>query len=414
MLEKVKRMLAVLGPGIFAIGYTIGTGSVTAMAKAGSESGLQLLWVLLLSCFFSGCLMEAYGRLACVTGETSLHAVSRHLKGGKVLAGLVFIGIVLGQYTCMGGILAITSGAIYEAFALFIPSLPAESYATTVVIAVVTIGVMFALMMIGRYSFFEKVLAFFVTLMGLTFIVSVFVVWPSEEVLARAVVPAVPHDATSLLMMAVFVGTTLAAPTFVTRPLLIREKGATVKDLGSQRVDAFVSASLMFLISGSIMMVATGAMYAEGKPLVKVLDMAHTLEPLAGRFAVAIFLVGTLSAGLSSIFPIMMVAPLLISDYRDGQMKTNTKTFKFICLGASLFALVIPILGRNPVAIALAAQVSNVFVLPLTIFVIFRLLNRKALMGEHRAGVFLNAILVAAFLFACIVSFAGVKALCKF
>ncbi len=411
MLEKIKRLLSVLGPGIFAIGYTIGTGSVTAMAKAGSDNGLQLLWVLFLSCLFSGVMMEAYGRMACVTGETSLHAVAKHLKWGKLLALLVFIGVVMGQYTCMGGILAITSGAIYEAFALFIPSLPAENYAATLGIAVVTIGVMFSLMMIGKYSFFEKVLAFFVMLMGLTFIVSVFVVWPSEEVMKRAIVPALPHDTSSLLMMAVFVGTTLAAPTFVTRPLLIREKGETEKDIPAQRLDAFVSATLMFLISGAIMMVATGALYAHGKSIVKILDMVHTLEPLAGRFAVAIFLVGTLSAGLSSIFPIMMVAPLLISDYKAGKMEMNTKSFKFICLGASLFALVIPALGRNPILITLMAQVSNVFVLPLTIYVIFRLLNKKSLMGEHRASVAMNVALALAFVFACAVSYAGIKAI---
>ena len=37
------RALAAVGPGIFAIGYTIGTGSVTSMAKAGADYGLGLL-----------------------------------------------------------------------------------------------------------------------------------------------------------------------------------------------------------------------------------------------------------------------------------------------------------------------------------------------------------------------------------
>ena len=36
------RALAAVGPGIFAIGYTIGTGSVTSMAKAGADYGLGL------------------------------------------------------------------------------------------------------------------------------------------------------------------------------------------------------------------------------------------------------------------------------------------------------------------------------------------------------------------------------------
>ena len=31
-MNGIRRVLSVLGPGIFAIGYTIGTGSVTSMA----------------------------------------------------------------------------------------------------------------------------------------------------------------------------------------------------------------------------------------------------------------------------------------------------------------------------------------------------------------------------------------------
>ena len=38
--KKFLRFLSLVGPGIFAIGYTIGTGSVTSMAKAGADYGL--------------------------------------------------------------------------------------------------------------------------------------------------------------------------------------------------------------------------------------------------------------------------------------------------------------------------------------------------------------------------------------
>lgn len=411
MKVKVKKNLSVLGPGIFAIGYTIGTGSVTAMANAGAKYGLQLLWVLLLSCLFSGLLMDAYGRFAVVTGNTSLQGIRKHLPCGKILAILIFIGVCIGQYTCMGGILALSSGAIVEMLSLFFPSLPPEHHGIALGIAVGIIALMFSLMLIGRYSFFEKLLAFFVMLMGVTFLVSMFVVWPDAEVMKRALPPAVPHDAASLLMFASFVGTTMAAPTFVTRPLLVREKNLGVENLSEQRTDAVFSASLMFVISGAIMFVATGALFAHGEKIVRVLDMAHTLQPLAGRFAVALFMVGTLSAGLSSIFPIMMVAPLLLSDYQSGKMETESMRFRGLCLVASLFSLLVPALGSNPILITIMAQVSNVFVLPLTILAIFLLLNKRAIMGEYKAGIGINIGLIFAFLFSCAVAYTGYKVL---
>ena len=400
-MKKILQLLSVVGPGIFAIGYTIGTGSVTSMAKAGADYGLGLAWVLALSCLFSGVLMTAYGRFASVTGETTLHGIIRYLPRGRLVAALVFLGVVIGQYTCLGGIMILTSDAIREALGLSCGVFP---------IACVVMAAMYAVMMVGRYSFFEKVLAFFVFLMALTFVVSIFVTWPDAATLKRAVVPMLPRDGTSLLMLAAFVGTTMAAPTFVTRPLIVREKCWGVSDLKAERRDACVSAVLMFVISGAIMAVATGALFAHGRGVEKILDMAATLEPVAGRFAVAFFMVGTLSAGLSSVFPIMMVAPLLIGDWRNGKMETKTPLFRIVCLVAALWGLVVPALGSNPVMATISAQIANVFVLPLTVAVILWLVNRTSVMGKYRAGWVMNASLAAALVFSVGVAYAGVKA----
>jgi Mn2+/Fe2+ NRAMP family transporter len=79
-VNRIIKLLLAVGPGIFAIGYTVGTGSVTSMAKAGSDFGMQLLWVLALSCLFSWLLMEAAGRYALVTGDTAVHGCRHHLR----------------------------------------------------------------------------------------------------------------------------------------------------------------------------------------------------------------------------------------------------------------------------------------------------------------------------------------------
>ena len=402
MVKKAMLALAAVGPGVFAIGYTIGTGSVTLMAKAGADYGLGLMWVLALSCLFSGVMMSAYGRFAAVTGETSLHGIVRFMPFGKIVAAILFLGVVMGQYTCLGGIMILTSGAIKEAFGLSCGVFP---------IACAIMAAMYALILVGRYSFFEKILAFFVFLMALTFVVSVFVTWPDAATLRRAIRPLAPSSGASLLMLAAFVGTTMAAPTFVTRPLIVREKGWCANDLRAERRDSVVSAFLMFVVSGSVMAVAAGALFAQGRGLEKILDIAATLEPVAGRFAVSLFMVGVLAAGLSSVFPIMMVAPLLVGDWKDGRMETNTNLFRVICLVAALWGLVVPLLGSNPVTVTVAVQVSNVFVLPLAVAAILFLVNRRSVMGEHRAGWLMNALLSAAFLFATGSAVAGAKAL---
>ena len=92
-------------------------------------------------------------------------------------------------------------------------------------------------------------------------------------------------------------------------------------------------------------------------------------------------------------------------------MKTDTPVFRIICLFAALWGLVVPLLGSNPVTVAVAVQVSNVFVLPLTVAAILWLVNRRSVMGEHRAGWAMNVLLVASLVFAVATAAAGVKAL---
>ena len=120
-LKKIIAIILSFGPGIFAIGYTIGTGSVTSMIVAGSTYGMQLLWVLLLSCVFSGILMFVYGNYALITGETALYGFKKHLKYGKLIAILIIVGITFGQWNSLMGILGISSNIIYELIALNFP-----------------------------------------------------------------------------------------------------------------------------------------------------------------------------------------------------------------------------------------------------------------------------------------------------
>ncbi len=411
IFKRIWLIMASVGPGIFCIGYTIGTGSVTSMAIAGSRYGMRLVWVLFLSCLFAWVLMEAYGRFGVITGETSMHGFKTRIRFGKQIAILTMIGVIIAQWNALTGILGLSANAIYEGLRMFIPGFNLPQYSAVLGIAVIVILIMYSLVLVGRYSFFEKVLIFFVTLMGASFIISMFVVMPSPKEVAAGFLPNIPSTEGGKLMVAAFVGTTMAAPTFIIRPLLMKGKGWKAAQTGEQSKDALISAVLMFVISFSIMGAATGALFHRGQVITKVLDMVYTLEPIAGKYAVAIFLVGTLSAGLSSVFPAMMVAPLLIADYRSGELDTQSGLFKMLTAGACLFGLIVPLFGVNPIAAQIVTQVANVFVLPVVIFSITYLVNRRDYMGQYKAGIALNAGLVSAFVFSCIISYTGILAL---
>jgi Mn2+/Fe2+ NRAMP family transporter len=409
-LKKIIALILGFGPGIFAIGYTIGTGSVTSMIVAGSTYGMQLLWVLLLSCIFSGVLMFAYGNYALISGETALYGFKKHIKYGKVLAILIIIGVSFGQWNSLMGILGISANMLFEIFALNFEGIRPYEYEFILGIAIIIITIFYGLMLVGKYTFFEKILVIFVTFMGLSFLISLFFVQPLPADIVKGLMPSVPDVPGGKMLVAAFVGTTMAAATFLSRPLFVKGKGWTIKNLDQQKKDAITAAILVFIISGSVMAVACGALYYSGQPVTKVLDMANTLEPVAGNFAVSIFFFGTLSAGLSSIFPCLLIAPLLVADYQSGELDTNSRQFRIITFIACLVALIVPIFGANPIEMQILSQVFNVFVLPIVVLCIIIMVNNKKVMKGYKTGLGVNIGLFAAFFFSCVISYNGALA----
>ncbi len=145
-----------------------------------------------------------------------------------------------------------------------------------------------------------------------------------------------------------------------------------------------------------------------------VLDMANTLEPVAGKWAVVIFFFGALSAGLSSIFPCLLIAPLLIADYQSGILDTNSRQFRIITAIACLVALIGPAFNANPIEIQILSQVFNVFVLPLVILGIILMISNKKIMKEYKTSLSVYIGMYAARFFSLVISYNGIVALLNY
>ncbi|MEQ8715688.1 MAG: divalent metal cation transporter [Cyclobacteriaceae bacterium] len=407
-MKQILKFLLSFGPGIFAIGYTIGTGSVTSMIVAGNSFGMDLLWVLFFSCLFSGILIYVSGSYYLLTGETALYAIKKHLPLGKFFAIAIILAVGIGQWNSLIGILGITSNVVFEILVINFPDLAGQKYAVVLCLAILIIGIFYLLLIKGDYSIFEKVLALFVSLMGLSFVFTLFFVFPLPSEIINGLIPKIPEVEGAGILIAAFVGTTMASATFLSRPLFIQGKQWTKDDFATQKNDSIVAALLIFTISGSIMAVASGSLYGSGQEINHVLDMSGALEPSVGKFAVSIFFAGTLSAGLSSIFPCLMIVPLMLGDFNSGKLDVESTRFKLITGLASLLALSIPIFGFNPIQGQIFTQVFNVFALPLVVMSFLILWNRKDV-GLPRNRVWTNIIMAGAFVFSIIIMVNGLN-----
>ncbi|HEY5565255.1 MAG TPA: divalent metal cation transporter, partial [Rhodothermia bacterium] len=270
---------------------------------------------------------------------------------------------------------------------------------------------LYAIFWNGAYRIFEKILALFVGLMGISFVLTMFMVEPDPAEIVAGLIPRIPEGSNAPLLIAGMAGTTMGGVLYVVRSILVKEKGWTAADLLIERHDALVSVIVMFVLSAAIMVSAAGTLHPRGLVVENAIDMVRLLEPLAGRFAISVFVAGIVCAGLSSLFPIAILGPWLLADYRN--VPRNLQSVQSRIFVASVLALgfVVPIFGGRPVLVMIASQALLTLATPLIIILMVILLNREAIMGEHRPTLAMNVVLGIIFAFSVAMAGIGVVGL---
>ena len=383
-IERLIRFAASIAPGIFMIGYVIGTGSVTTMASAGASYGMSLTWTLVLASLFTHIMVVAMSRLTVLTGETTLFAFHTHF--GRPVTIFIIGSLMITQLASIIGVMAIVSDVMREWTALVTGGGGVPQIVWAVGFTLLLLGLYWR----GRHQFFLKVLALLVSLMGVAFFVTAFLVAPDPATMIEGLVPRIPRVGNPALLIAGMVGTTMAGVVLITRSVLVQEKGWTTNDFKEVNRDSGVSMTLLFFINAAIMACAAGTLHPKDMEIEKAIDMVRTIEPLAGAGAAALFVFGILAAGLSSLFPNYLLGPWLISDFLGIKRDMSRTSFRVLVVVTSLFGLIVPIFGGSPVQIMIASQALSPLVMPLLALFVWILINKPAVVGEHKPSGLLN------------------------
>jgi manganese transport protein len=401
--NKLLIALSAVGPGLFLIGYNIGTGSVTTMAKAGAEYGMTLFWALILSCVFTWILMVAYGQITLTSGNTALFNIKNKLKGGKILAIYIIIALIIGEVLALMGIMGIVAELVQEGIRL-LSGTRGTIIDTFWIILVLAIALYF-LLWFGKYKTFEKVLTVFVILMAICFIAVFFMVRPSFSAIFEGMVPGIPETPGAFRLVAAMVGTTASAAVFIMRSTVVAEKGWTIKDLGNEKRDAMTSATMMLLLSGIIMAVSAGTLHIMGLKLDTTVEMIRLFEPLGGQFAAFLLILGITGAGLSTVFPIVLIAPWLISDYTGRPRNIKSPLYRVLILGGLFFAFGSLFIEQTPPLLMIFSQAFQAAILPAVAIPVFILMNQSSVVDIYRPSFRMNAGLVMVIIFSLITTY---------
>lgn len=407
---NIKKLIKSILPGIFLFGFTIGTGSVTAMSKAGADYGMSLLWALLLSCYISYFMINQFGRFTLITGTTALAAFKKHIHPAVSIFFIVALTLhVSGSIVGMTGLMA---DMTHEWSKTFI-----DGGISHIIIALFFVTVVYLLFLDGRTEVFQKALAFIVVIMAICFLISFFLLTPPAIEIARGLIPKVPDTgsaAQAFLVIASMVGTSVFSGVFLIRGTQIKEAAWTWADFKVQRRDALFSAGLMFLVSGSIMATASGTLHVQGIKLENVTEMLVILEPVAGLFAVGIFTIGVVSAGLSSQLPILSLTPWLIEDFKERKPNLKRLGFRIYALILVLLGMILPIFQAKPIIIMVASQAFSALILPVTVACLIYIGNKEKVMGDKKHSPAVNLQLALVMIFSLIMGYMGYSGLIDF
>ena len=159
------------------------------------------------------------------------------------------------------------------------------------------------------------------------------------------------------------------------------------------------------------MAVAAGTLHVMGLRLDNTVEMIQLFEPIGGDIAAFILILGIVGAGLSTIFPIVLIAPWLVADFTGKPRNIHSGQSRLLIFGAMLFAFGTVFLEQRPPAIMVFSQGFQAVILPAVAIPVLLLMNRPKLMGRHKASLRENIGVWAVVLFSLITTYFAITEL---
>ncbi|MGH3366898.1 MAG: Nramp family divalent metal transporter, partial [Nocardioidaceae bacterium] len=318
----LRGKLKLVGPGMVIAATGVGAGDMVTSLVAGTQFGTTFIWAIILGVAIKLSLVEGMGRWYMATGQTIVqgwHSISRWASGYFVVA----LFIIMFFYGA-----AITSASALAVDAMFPDVLSVTGWAVIHGVA----G--FAILLVGRYGFFERVMEVFVGLMFVTVVGLGAFLAPSVGVdLLTGFVPTLPEDST-LYALGVIGGVSgtysLAAYTYWVRARGWRHSSW----IPTMRVDSSVGFIITGLFMVSMLIIGASFLFGTGTNISDEAGLVAVSDPMAAKYGEAVkwlFLIGFWSAATSSILGGWNAAAYLFGDYvRTVRRAPDDKADKYL------------------------------------------------------------------------------------
>src|SRR5713226_8753415 len=372
----LRAYLAFVGPAVVASIAYMDPGNFATNIQAGAKYGYGLLWVVLLANVIAMLFQGLSAKLGIVTGR-NLAELCRDRFPRPVVLAMWVVSEIAAMATDLAEFLG---GAIGLSLLLHMPLL-----AGMVVIAIVTYGIL----MFEGFGFrpIELIIGSMVGLIGLCYLVEMFIA-PVDWIAAatHTVVPQIADAGALLLAVGIIGATVMPHAVYLHSGLTqartpVRDDAERRKVLRFSNQEVVIALAFAGLVNMAMVIMASSAFHAGHSDVAEIETAYHTLTPLLGAAAAAVFLLSLLASGVSSSAVGTMAGQLIMQGFVGFRIPVWVRR-----LVTMLPAFVVVALGVNATNALVISQVVLSLALPLPMIALIIFTGRRDIMGAFANG----------------------------
>jgi len=371
-----RAFLPFVGPAVIASIAYMDPGNFATNIQAGAKYGYTLLWVVLGANLIAMLFQALSARLGIVTGR-NLAEMCRE----QYPRPMVWVMWVVSEIAAMATDLAeFLGGAIGLALLFDMPLIVGMA-----VTAVVTYGIL--LFERGGFRLMELIIGALVFVIGVCYVIETFLApvdWGG--VAAGLVTPHVP-DFDALVIVVGIIGATVMPHAVFLHSALTQSRAVARDDRERRMLVRFSNREVMIAlaIAGLVnmaMVVMAAAAFHLGHPEVAEIETAyHTLTPLLGGAAAAVFLISLIASGVSSSVVGTMAGQVIMQGFVNFRIPIWLRR-----LVTMVPAFVVVALGTNATEALVMSQVVLSLALPIPMIALVHFTGRRDIMGDFANG----------------------------
>lgn len=418
MTSLINRIKKSIGPGVITGIADDDPSGIATYAQTGAMFGLGQVWLSVYSLPFMIAVQEMCARIGMVTGKGLAGVIKSHYSRTLLLFSVTLLAIA--NIVNIGADL----GAMGTAASLISPL----SFGVSLI--VITAFTLTAAILIP-YPLYARILKYFAATV-LSYVVAAFFIhhdWTA--VTFAAFVPRFQWNNAFILNITAFLGTTISPYLFFweadeeveeeieKKKIIAFGKGrpeVTKGDMHQMRTDTAVGMFLSNLVAFFIIITASGTLSADGgHQISSAVELAESLRPLAGDFAVYLFSFGIIGTGLLAVPVLAGSLAYAVAEtfgIKAGLGKTFMQATGFysVLIIATLVGVILNFTEINPMLMLYyAAAVNGILAAPLLVVILF-IANNKKILGDRINGKLSNILVVTITIIMAVISLFTIEA----